>query len=344
VDGPGFLGIGAGYEPLMPPLPFFPRPRRGAPRVLVVTGASSGIGLALVQQAAAEGDHVVLVARDHDSLELAAKECERAGAASTMVVPTDVGDDEAVRLCVARVLDRHGRIDAFVNSAGVVTYGRAEEVPADVFEGVLRTNLLGSVNVARHMIPVLRSQGQGSLVLVGSVIGHIAAPGMTPYVVSKWGVRALARQLQLENRDIGGLHVSYVAPGGVGTPIYEQAGNYAGWAGRPPPPVVSPERVAKVIRDRLEDPRPRTQVGPANDIMRLGFSALPAVYDVLVGPLMKVAAFDATRPLVEHAGNVLASQPHLNRLRGDQATALVALPRNILTRLGALNGSVGQDR
>ena len=102
------------------------------------------------------------------------------------------------------------------------------------------------------------------------------------------------------------VHISYVAPGGVVTPIYEQAGNYAGWAGRPPPPAVSPERVAKVIRDRLDNPSPRTQVGPANDFMRLGFSALPGLYDVLVGPLMKLAAFDATRPLVEHAGNVLA--------------------------------------
>ncbi len=321
----------------MPPFPFSARPARGTPRVLVVTGASSGIGLAVAQQAAADGDHVVLVARDHDSLELAAKECERAGAASTMVVPTDIGDDDAVRRCVAQVVDRHGRIDAFVNSAGVVAYGRAEDIPREVFEGVLRTNLVGSVNVARHVVPVLRSQRRGSLLLVGSVIGHVAAPGMTPYVLSKWGVRALARQLQLENRDVDGLHVSYVAPGGVDTPIYEQAGNYAGWAGRPPPPAVSPERVAKVIRNRLENPRSRTQVGPANDFMRLGFSLLPGLYDVMVGPLMKLAAFDATRPLAEHAGNVLASQPELNRLRGDQVGSLLAVPRNVLTKLGGLS-------
>jgi NAD(P)-dependent dehydrogenase (short-subunit alcohol dehydrogenase family) len=324
----------------MRPFSFLARSPRVTPRVVVVTGASSGIGLAVVQQAGADGDHVVLVARDHDSLELAAKECERAGAASTMVVPTDVGDDDAVRRCVLQVVDRHGRIDAVVNCAGVVAYGKAEDVPREVFDGVLRTNVIGSMNVARHVLPVLRSQGQGSLVLVGSVIGHIAAPGMTPYVVSKWGVRALARQLQLENRDVKELHISYVAPGGVVTPIYEQAGNYAGWAGRPPPPAVSPERVAKVIRDRLDNPSPRTQVGPANDFMRLGFSALPGLYDVLVGPLMKLAAFDATRPLVEHAGNVLASQPELNRLHGDQVSALVAVPRNIASKLGGLAGSL----
>lgn len=323
----------------MPSLPFLSRPARRGPRVIVVTGASSGIGLAVVQQAAVEGDHVVLVARDEASLDLAAKECERAGAASTLVVPTDVGSDDEVQRCVAQVLDRHGHIDAVVNSAGVVAYGRAEEVPAEVFDGVLRTNLVGSMNVARHVLPVLREQGRGSLVLIGSVIGHVAAPGMTPYAVSKWGVRALARQLQLENRDAAGVHIDYVAPGGVVTPIYEQAGNYTGWAGRPPPPAVSPERVARVVRDRLDSPRKRTQVGPANDFMRLGFSALPGLYDVLVGPLMKLAAHDVTRPVVPHPGNVLGSQPELNRLRGDQVSSLVAIPRNLVTRVGDLMGS-----
>ena len=327
----------------MPPFPIPSRPpsRTRTPRVLVVTGASSGIGLALVQQAGAAGDHVVLAARDHTSLELAAKECERAGAASTTVVPTDVGDDDAVRRCVARVLDRHGRIDAVVSCAGVVTYGRAEEVPAEVFDGVLRTNLVGSANVARHVMPVLREQGHGSLVLVGSVIGHLAAPGMTPYAVSKWGVRSLARQLQIENRDVAGVHVSYVAPGGVRTPIYEQAGNYEGWAGRPPPPTVGPERVARSILDLLDRPRHRTQVGAANGVMRLGFSALPALYDVLVGPVFRFAALDATRPVDPHAGNVLASQPDSNRLHGDQAGSLVAIPRNIAIRLGSLARSLG---
>ena len=321
-------------------VPFLGTPGRRAPRVIVVTGASSGIGLAVVQRAAAAGDHVVLVARDRSSLELAAKECERAGAASTMVVPTDVRDDAAVQRCLTQVADRHGRVDAVVNSAGVVAYGKAVEVPLEVFDGVLRTNVVGSMNVARHALPLFRDQGQGSLVLLGSVLGHIAAPLMTPYAVSKWGVRSLARQLQIENRDARGVHVSYIAPGGVVTPIYEQAANYAGWAGRPPPPAVPPQRVAKVVLDRLDDPRKRTQVGPANDFMRLGFSLLPGVYDAIVTPLLKVAALDATRPLEPHPGNVLDSQPELNRLLGDQVTSLVAIPRNVVIRLGDLARSL----
>lgn len=148
-----------------------------------------------------------------------------------------------------------------MNAAGVVAYGRTEDVPADVFEGVLRTNVVGSVNLARHVVPVLREQRYGTLVLVGSVIGHIGVPGMSPYVLSEWASRTLARQLPLENRDLSDVHVIYVAPGGVDTPIYAQGGNYSGFVGRPPPPVASPERVARRIWRLLDRPRPRTLVG-----------------------------------------------------------------------------------
>ncbi len=304
-----------------------------APTVLVVTGASSGIGRAAARQAASRGDHLVLVARDEVTLKETAVECDAAGAASTMVVPTDVGDDEAVAACVQQVLDRHGRIDAVAHCAGVVAYGRTEDVPAEVFDGVLRTNLIGSVNLARQVIPVLRDQQDGALVLVGSVIGHIGAPGMTPYVLSKWGVRALARQLQLENRDVPGVSVSYIAPGGVLTPIYEQAANYNGWAGRPPPPVDSPEKVAKVVLARIEHPRHRTQVGPGNNIIRFGFSALPPVYDALVGPLFRFVATDLTKPLEPVSGNVLRSVPEGNQVRGDQVGAVAGISRNIVARV-----------
>lgn len=275
-------------------------------RVVLVTGASSGIGRATALRAAASHDHVVLVARGVQSLEQVAAECTAAGAASAMVVPTDVGHDEQVAACFATVLETHGAVDAVVHAAGVVAYGRTEDVPAEVFDGVLRTNLAGSVNVARHALPVLRRQGHGTLVLTGSVIGHVAVPSMSPYVLSKWGVRALARQLQIENRDVPGVHIAYVAPGGVDTPIYVQAASYDGFLGRPPPPVAGPDKVARTMLRLLDRPRARTQVNVSNHVLRLGFSALPPVYDAMVGPLFRVVALDQTRRVAATAGNVLA--------------------------------------
>lgn len=303
------------------------------PRVLVVTGASSGIGRAVALQSAAAGDHVVLVARGEPPLQQVARECEAEGAASTLVLPTDVGDDAEVEKMMIAVTSQHGRLDALVHCAGVVAYGRTEEVPAEVFEGVLRTNLTGSVNVSRHAIPIMRRQQAGSLVLFGSVIGHISVPGMSAYVLSKWGVRALARQLQVENRDLDDLTIAYIAPGGVDTPIYEQAANYDGFVGRPPPPVISPERVARIALRRLDRHRARTQIGVANGLMRAGFNAVPWAFDMMVGPLFRVMASDRTTRVEPTQGNVLESNFAGNLLHGAQGNALIGIGRNVLARV-----------
>lgn len=303
------------------------------PRVLVVTGASSGIGRAVALQSAASGDHVVLVARGEPPLQQVAQECAAAGAASTLVLPTDVGDDAEVEKMMTAVTSQHGRVDALIHCAGVVAYGRTEEVPADVFDGVLRTNLTGSVNIARHAIPIMRQQRAGSLVLFGSVIGHISVPGMSAYVLTKWGVRALARQLQLENRDLDELTIAYIAPGGVDTPIYEQAANYDGFAGRPPPPVLSPERVARIALRRLDRHRARTQIGLANDLMRVGFNAVPWAFDMLVGPLFRVMSSDRTTRVEPTTGNVLESNFTGNQLHGAQGNSLIGMGRNVIARV-----------
>ncbi len=299
------------------------------PRSVLVTGASSGIGRAGALVAARAGDRLVLAARDESVLESVRTECLAAGASDVLVTPVDLGDDAAVAQCVKEAVEVTGRLDVVLNAAGVVAYGRTEDVPPDVFEGVLRTNVLGSVNLARHVLPVLRRQERGTLVLVGSVIGHIGVPGMSPYVLSKWAVRALARQLQLENRDLPGVHVVHVAPGGVDTPIYQQAANYAGFVGRPPPPVASPERVAGRIWRLVDHPRPRAQVGLTNHVMRLGFTLTPALYDALVGPLFAVAATDRTAEIPAGPGNVLDSRPSGNRLHGEQGGALKGIARNL---------------
>jgi short-subunit dehydrogenase len=305
----------------------------GAPRVVVVTGASSGIGRATALRAAEQGDHVVLVSRGAGVLEDVARECRASGAASALVVPTDIGDDQAVAACFDEVQRTHPHVDAVVNAAGVVAYGRTEDVAADVFEGVLRTNLVGSINVSRYAIRQFRKQGTGTLVLTGSVIGHIAVPSMSPYVLSKWGVRALARQLQVENRDAKDVHVSYVSPGGVDTPIYEQAATYDGYLGRPPPPVASPEKVARIILRQLDHPRQRVQVNLSNHVIRFGFSALPRVYDLLVEPLFRVVAMDETKPVAPTTGNVLTAREDGNELHGSQGNPIAGIARNIAAKV-----------
>lgn len=296
-------------------------------RVVLVTGASSGIGQAVAEATASLGDILVLVARAEAPLKSVAEECRARGAADVTVETADVGDDAAMERVVTATVERYGRLDAVIQSAGVVAYGRLEDVPVEVFDGVLRTNLLGSANLARHVVPVLRRQRRGHLVFIGSVIGDIATPYMATYAVSKWGIRSLGRHLALENRDLPDVHVSVVSPGGVDTPIYESAANYLGVPGRPPPPVTTPERVAKAVLGVLDRPRDRRQVGLANNVMRAGFTLLPAVYDALVGRLLAVAAMDRTTELATGPGSVLT--PELHGLRGLRPSAVTVIPRNL---------------
>jgi NAD(P)-dependent dehydrogenase (short-subunit alcohol dehydrogenase family) len=302
-----------------------------SPRVVLVTGASSGIGRAAAVLAARAGDHVALLARGEGPLKEVADVCDREGAASTTVLAADVGDDEAVRTAVAALLDRHGRIDGVIHAAGVVAYGRTEQVPPEVFERVVRTNLLGSVHLVRHVLPGMRERDAGTYVQIGSLLGQIAVPTMSPYVVSKWGVRALLRQLEIENRDRPGVRFCHVSPGGVDTPIYWQAGTYDGFVGRPPPPVVSPEHVARHALRLLDHPRKRTQVPFTNELIRFGYTFLPGVYDVLVRQLFPVAGKDLTAAVPPGAGNVLDSSPDGNQLKGNQGNAAVGIARNLLS-------------
>ncbi|MBS2938376.1 SDR family oxidoreductase [Nocardioides sp. J2M5] len=255
--------------------------------VTLVVGASSGIGRATALALARRGDHVGLLARRVDDLEEAAADCRSAGAASAWVSACDVTVDDDVAAAVRDARDRHGRVDRVVHCAGIVTYGRTEDADADHARQVVDTNLLGAMAVARHVVPLLREQGRGTLVLVGSLLGHVAVPGMTPYVVSKWGVRALARQLRIENLDVPGVRIVHVSPGSVDTEIYDEALDDAGAVNVPPPPVLSPEAVARVVVRAAERRRGTVQTSVANHALIAAFVLAPRAWDRLVGPVFE---------------------------------------------------------
>jgi short-subunit dehydrogenase len=285
------------------------------PRVVLVAGGTSGIGLALARRLGAAGDHLILLARSQEPLSRTAIECEAAGAASVMTYAADVGDESAVTTAVEAILARHGQIDVLVQSAGVAAYGRFEDVPAEVFDGVLRTNVHGSANLVRAVLPGMRANDAGRIYLIGSIVGAMAVPEMSAYVVSKWAIRSLARELQIENHDRPGVHVTLVTPGGIDTPIYLQAATYNGHIGKPPPPVYRPETVAAKIVASFDRPPAKLNVGVSNSLLALGFSGLPLIYNAIVGPLFNLLTKEPDRvPATE--GNVLTAQPEANGLRG----------------------------
>ncbi|MEU4689152.1 SDR family NAD(P)-dependent oxidoreductase [Actinoplanes sp. NPDC023714] len=269
---------------------------------VVITGASSGVGRAVALAYAEQGARLVLAARSRPPLEAVAQACREAGASFVRVAAADVNDPAAVDAIP------DGEVDVWVHTAAVMAYGRFEDVPADVFNKVVETDLIGAANVARTALAVFRRQGRGVLIYGGSLLGTVVTPYTSSYVTSKWGLRALVRSLRLETRDAPDIHVCLVSPGSVDTPIYRTAANFAGRYGQPPPPVDSPEKVARAIVRCARKPRAVVTVGLANRIIQFGFVAMPPVYDALVGPLMRVGGL-SREEVTPHEGNVFAPAP-----------------------------------
>ncbi|MEO9152774.1 MAG: SDR family NAD(P)-dependent oxidoreductase [Lapillicoccus sp.] len=284
-------------------------------RVVVVTGASSGIGRATVILLRNRGAHVVLASRSREALLEA--ERESMGSGLTLVTPTDVSDAGATDALIAAAVERFGRVDAVVHSAAVLAYGRFEDVPPEVFDATIGVTLLGTANVARSSLRQFARQGGGSLVVVGSLLGKIATPYMSSYVTAKWAVHGLVRCLQIEARSTPGVDVSLVSPGGVDTPVYAQAGTYVGRHGRPPPPVVTPEKVARAIVRRIDHPRRDRDVGvgPSNALTVLGFRLVPGIFDAIVTPLMRAAGLER-ESVDDSPGNVLRPDASGESVRG----------------------------
>ena len=293
-----------------------PTPSRPAmPETVLITGASSGIGRAAALELAGRGARLVLVARGRGPLDDTADEARAAGSPEVLVRPADVTDEDAIRAAVDAAVQEFGRLDAVVHAAQVMAYGTIEELPREVFETVVETAVHGTAVIARVVLPLFRRQGGGHLVVINSLLGQVTTPLMGSYVAAKWGQLGLVRALQQETRDVPGLKISILQPGGVDTPIYTQAATWTGSTGQPPPPAYSARRLGRRVVALLDRPRRQVQAGIFNPLITAGFRLVPGVYDFLVGPLLqRLAMADDDVPPTE--GNVFASHPAGNATEG----------------------------
>lgn len=278
-------------------------------QIVVVTGASSGIGRETAIRYAGRGATVVLAARSEDTLEEVAVECRAAGAAAVVVQPTDIADAGQVQRLFDVAIAEFGRVDVAAQCAAITAFGRFEDLPVDVFDGIVRTNLLGAANVARAAIVHFQSAGTGHLVLVGSLLGRTAVPFQSAYVVSKFALRGLVRVLRQENRRFPGIKVHGIYPGPVDTPVYATAGNYFGRAPRVPPTAVSPGTIVGAIVRATDGRRSsEREVGWMNRPAIFAYAVLPSLFDAVIGPFLKVVAF-TSGPIESTAGNVFDPPP-----------------------------------
>lgn len=199
-----------------------------------------------------------------------AQECERLGG-KALAVPTDVSDEAAVRALAHRTVESFGRLDVWVNNAGVSAFGRFEQVPAEAFRRVIDINLFGCIHGARAALPYFRQQGNGILINVSSVVAITGQPYTTPYTLSKYAIRGLSDSLRMElylenNPDI---HVCTVLPASIDTPIFQHAANYTGRKIKPLSPIYPPTDVAKAIAGLIEKPQREIIVGQAGYLLAL---------------------------------------------------------------------------
>jgi NAD(P)-dependent dehydrogenase (short-subunit alcohol dehydrogenase family) len=200
--------------------------------VVILTGASSGIGRALARQLAERGAWLALAARSVDELDDAVRECravgERAGARA-IALPTDVADEAQCRALVERTVAEYGRIDTLVNNAGISMWARFDALrDLEGIERIMRVNYMGAVHCTFHALPHLK-RSRGRLVAVSSLAGKAGVPTRTGYAASKHAMAGFFDSLRIELADEG-ISVTMIYPGFVATGVRRHA---VGPDGRP---------------------------------------------------------------------------------------------------------------
>jgi short-subunit dehydrogenase len=253
-----------------------------ADQVLVVTGASSGIGLATARKAAKAGAAVVLAARNETALRAICDEISVAGGRAHPVV-ADVGEAADVEKIARAAVARFGRIDSWINVAGVGVYGEVQEVSLADHERVFRTNYFGVVNGSLEALKHFRSRaGGGALINIGSILSDAAAPLMGPYVASKHAVKGFTDSLRMElKRARAPVSVTLIKPSSIGTPFADHAQNYMKERPSIPPPIYSPEVVADAILYAATHPIRHITVGAGGRQLVLTSGAAPSLADRL---------------------------------------------------------------
>lgn len=228
-------------------------------KVVVITGASSGLGRAAAIAFAARGCRVVLAGRRLEALEDAARECRVVGG-QAVVRQTDVTSEDEVKALAALALEQTGVVDVWVNNAGVTLFGSLEHSPLEEHRQVIETNLFGSILGARAVLPIFRRQKRGVLINVGSILSKIGQPFVPSYVISKFALRGLTEALRAELADADDIHVCSLLPYVIDTEHFESGANHVGHGAYGLPPMQSPEKVAKAMVRLAEHPRREVHV------------------------------------------------------------------------------------
>ncbi|MDQ0661734.1 short-subunit dehydrogenase [Arthrobacter ulcerisalmonis] len=282
--------------------------------VVVITGASSGIGRATALKFADKGARLVLAARSAGALESLVHEVRKRGG-KAIAVPTDVTDAASVDALAARAVEEFGRLDVWVNNAAIGVFGRITDVPLADIRRVLDVNIGGYIHGARAALPRLRAQGSGVLINVASIVGEISQPYTAAYSMSKAAVRALSVSIRSELQLDGTrkVKVCTVLPAAIDTPFFQHAANYTGRKVVAMPPVYTPERVAGTIVSLAARPRREAIVGPAGRLMVLQHKVTPAKVEAAMAVQVDKTHLSRNAPAAASTGTLYEPSGHSSK-------------------------------
>lgn len=302
-------------------------------QIVVVTGASSGIGRETALLLAERGARVVLAARNEEALKALSEEIRSAGG-ECAVAPTDTTTWQQVRDLAAQAVEAFGRIDTWVNAAAVSLYSSVEDAEIDELERVVEVDLLGYVYGMKAALPEVAASG-GTIINVSSVAGVRPLPLQAPYSASKAAVKAFADALRLELQHDGrGVAVTTILPASINTPFFTHARSKLGAMAAPFPPVYEPRTVAEAMAFAAEHPRREIFVGGVAKLLALQQRLSPALTDWV---LLRGKVFErqrADRPAGDDILFEASSGP--GSTTGDFRPAIPASPYTRLVEQGRL--------
>lgn len=291
------------------------RRKRLREQIIVITGASSGIGLATARMAVERGARVVLAARSGDVLARIAHEL--GGPAQAIHAVADVGRREDVQAVADKATATYGGFDTWVNVAGLTVYGPLRDIAEEDHERLIRTNFWGTVNGSLVAVEHLRRQG-GTLINIGSIASDLAFPFQGLYAASKHAIKGFTDTLRMELiAESAPVSVTLVKPASIDTPLPHRARNYMSSEPSLPPPVYKPEEVANAILHAAVHPQRDIFVGGAGKAFVAGKEFVPGAYDQLAPAIIALQK----RPEPPRSRQDALHEPYgAGEVRGDAPT------------------------